>query len=88
MAKTTLTKENIQLGLAYSFRGSVHHHHGGKHGSVQADIVLEEELRVPHLDLKAARRVGLFCTGQNLIIWRPSKPNHTVTHFLQQGHIS
>jgi hypothetical protein len=42
------------LGLAYSFRGSVHYLHGGKHGSVQADMVLEKKLRVLHLDLKAA----------------------------------
>ena len=38
-------KSSIYLGLAYSFRGSVHYHHGGKHGSMQADMVLEE-LRV------------------------------------------
>jgi hypothetical protein len=28
-----------------SFRGSVHYHHSGKHGNVQADVVLEKELR-------------------------------------------
>jgi hypothetical protein len=44
------------LGLAYRFRGSVHYHHGGKHGSIQAGLVLEKELRDLHLDLKAARR--------------------------------
>jgi hypothetical protein len=45
------------LGLANSLRGSVHHHHhGGKHGSVQADMVLEKELRALHLDPKAGRR--------------------------------
>ena len=53
MIKATLIKANICLGLAYSFRGSVHYHHGRKHGNVQADMVLEE-LRVLHLDLKAA----------------------------------
>jgi hypothetical protein len=53
MTKATL-KDNIELGLAYSFRGSVYYHHGGKCGSMQADIVLEE-LRVLYLDLKAAR---------------------------------
>ena len=42
------------MGPAYSFRGSVHYHHGGKHGSIQAGIVLEEELRVLHLDPQAA----------------------------------
>ena len=45
------------MGPAYSFRGSVHYHHGGKHGNMQADMVLEE-LRVLHLDLKAARRLA------------------------------
>jgi hypothetical protein len=38
-----------------SFRGLVHYHHGGKHGRVQADVVLEEP-RVLRLDLKAAMR--------------------------------
>jgi len=42
-----------QLGLAYSFKGSVHYHHGRKHGSMQADMVLEEP-RVLHLDLQAS----------------------------------
>jgi hypothetical protein len=32
----------------YSFRGSVCYHHGMKHGNVQADMVLEKELRVLH----------------------------------------
>jgi hypothetical protein len=43
------------LGLAYSFRGSVHYNDGGKHGSIPEDMILEE-LRVPYLDLKAARK--------------------------------
>jgi hypothetical protein len=56
VTKATLIKENIyNVGLAYSFRGSVHYHHGRKHGSLQADMVLEE-LRALHLVLKAARR--------------------------------
>jgi hypothetical protein len=38
-------KDNISLGLAYSFRCSVRYHYGGKHGSVQAGMVLKE-LRV------------------------------------------
>ena len=37
----TLIKANISLGLAYSFRGLFHYHHGRKHGSMQADMVLE-----------------------------------------------
>ena len=51
MTTATLLKENISLGLAYSFKGSVHCHHGRKHGSIQAGTVLEE-LR---LDPQAAR---------------------------------
>jgi hypothetical protein len=51
---TLLTNENISLGLPYTFRGSVHYHHGGKHGSMQLDMVLEKELRVLYLDPQAA----------------------------------
>jgi hypothetical protein len=38
----TLLKANKYLGLAYSFRNSVHYHYDGKHSSKQVDIVLEE----------------------------------------------
>jgi hypothetical protein len=44
--------KNNQLGLAYSFRDLVHYHHGGKHGSMQVDMMMENELRV--LDPKTA----------------------------------
>ena len=76
MTKATLIKENIQLGLAYGFRGLVHYHRGRKHGSIQADMVLEVR-RVLHLDPKAAegdclpqaaRRRLEFYTGQSLNI--------------------
>lgn len=40
MTNVTLVKTNISLGLAYTFRDSVHYHHGEKHGSLQADVVL------------------------------------------------
>jgi hypothetical protein len=56
LTKAALIKANIYLGLTYRFRGSVHYHHGKKHGSIQADMVLEEELRTLHLDLKAAKK--------------------------------
>jgi hypothetical protein len=59
MTKATLIKENIQLVMAYSFRGSVRYHYCGKHGSTQADKVLEES-RVLHLDLKAARKLSFL----------------------------
>jgi hypothetical protein len=63
MTKATLIKENISLGLAYSFRGLVHYH-DRKHGSVQAGMVLEKELRVPHLNPQGAE--GDSVTGRNL----------------------
>jgi len=37
------------------FRGSVHYHQSRKYGSIQVDRALEE-LRVLHLDQKAARK--------------------------------
>lgn len=40
--------------LTYKFWGSVHYHHGEKHGSFQADLVLEG-LRVLSLDLQASK---------------------------------
>ena len=36
----------------------VHYYHSRKHGSIQADMVLEKELRVLQLDLKTARRLS------------------------------
>ena len=42
------------MRLAYSFRGLIYYHHGEKHGSVQADMVLEKELRVLYLDPQRA----------------------------------
>ena len=54
MTKAILINKNIELGLAYHFRGSVHYHHGGKYGSVQAGMVLQRQLGVLHPDLNAA----------------------------------
>lgn len=42
------------LGLAYNFTGPVHYHHSGKHGILQAYLVLKEPI-VLDLDPKAAR---------------------------------
>ena len=50
----TLIKKNIHSGLAHRFRGLVHYHHGGKHGSLQADMVLKKDPEVLHLDRQAA----------------------------------
>ena len=48
----TLIKGNISLQLAFSVKGLVLYCHGGKHGSMQTDTVLETELRILHLDPK------------------------------------
>jgi hypothetical protein len=73
------------LELAYRFRGSVHYYHGRKHGSIQADVLLEKELGILHIDLKATRRRMslLHCVE---LEHRILKATPTVTHFLQQGH--
>jgi hypothetical protein len=42
MTKAMLIKVGFLMGLACSFRGSVHYRHGEKHGSIQADKVLQE----------------------------------------------
>ena len=47
---------NSYKGPAYKFKSVVHSQHDRKHGSTQADMVLEKELRVLHLDPRAARR--------------------------------
>jgi hypothetical protein len=59
------------LGLAYSFRDLVHYHHGKQHGSVQADMMVEKELRVLHLDPQSA--LGLAWT------WDPKSYSHSDT---------
>lgn len=46
--------------ISSKFRGSIHCHHGGKHDSMQADVVLEKEPRVPHLP--ASLPSGSYCS--------------------------
>ena len=75
--RDTMTKETP--GQAYTFRGSAHYHHCGKHGSAQAYITLENKLRVLHLDQEATRRDSSTQLGG-------TSPSPTVTHFFQQGH--
>lgn len=45
-------KDLIGDGLLY--KGLVHYCHGVKHGDLQADVELERELRLLHLDPLAA----------------------------------
>ena len=55
MTTATLIKEDIYLGLAYNFSCLVLFYHGGKYGSVQADMVLERKLRTLHMDPQARK---------------------------------
>ena len=79
----TLTMASLikDISLAYWFWDSVHYHNSGKHGSIQAGMVLEE-LRVLHLVPKAKRRrlISRQLGGGS------QSPSPTVTHLLQQGH--
>ena len=52
--------------------------------AVCRQTVLEKELRVLHLNLKATGHELRHWHG--LSIYETSKPTPTVTHFLQQGH--
>ena len=56
MTTAALIKENFSLGLALVC-DLVCDHCGGKHGSMQADIVLEKELRVLCLDHGQQKRL-------------------------------
>ena len=51
-----------------------------QHGGVHADMVLEKELRVTHLDLQATE------SDCGVSIYETSKSTSTVTQFLQQGY--
>jgi hypothetical protein len=42
MTTAPLIKENISLGLSYSFKGLFHYQDGEKHCGVQVDMVLEK----------------------------------------------
>jgi hypothetical protein len=71
-------------GAGLQFRGLVHYHQLRKLVSLQAGVV-QEELSVLHLVLKAnRRRMSLSHVARK----RVSKPISKVTHFLQQGHTS
>ena len=37
-------KDKHSVGSGLQFERFFHYHHGGKHGSLQADMVLEKEL--------------------------------------------
>jgi hypothetical protein len=73
------------VGLPYSFRGSVHYHHGGKHGSVKADLVLEEP-RVLHLDLHVADLFHRQPEAGFFLYWAELEHRTSKPYIVQQGH--
>ena len=83
-ATITFIKETIESGLAYRFTGLIYYHHGRKQGSAQADVVLEKELRVLHLDPKHQEERMSHWAWLKLL---KSQSLAQVTGFLQQGHI-
>jgi hypothetical protein len=83
-------------------RGSVHYHHDGKHGNIQAYLILEEP-RVLQLDVKAARsRISLAGSQERGLLPQWAELEHrdlkahphsdtfppTRPHLLPQGHTS
>jgi hypothetical protein len=62
MTKATLVNDNIKLGLAYRFRGSVHYHQGRNMAASRQAL---EELRVLHLVSQANRRLSPEQLGGN-----------------------
>lgn len=69
--------------MSWSFRYLVHYHYGGKHGSVQADMVLEKELTLLYLDPQATKTL---CYTWCSLSTEDLKTCLHRTHFLQQGH--
>lgn len=61
-----------------------HYCHGGKEGSMQADMVLELS---PYILTQRQQEVNCL-TGHGLIMYEPSKRTLAVTHFLQQDRTS
>ena len=67
------------VGTGLQFRGSVRYQHGGKHGSIQADMVPESSISVSRISTKREWHwAWLVC-----LKFQNPPP---VTHFLQLGH--
>jgi hypothetical protein len=88
MIQATLIKANFRLDPVYSFRGLIYYHHDRKQHRIQADMELEKELRVLHIDLTAARRNCLFHIGQSFKAHPHSYALPPRPHLLQQSHTS
>ena len=72
------------IGGGLHIKGSVCYRHCGKHGRVQAGMVLEKELRVLRSQPKAAKG-DCVPHGHSLSIYETSKPSPTVTCFLHKA---
>jgi hypothetical protein len=59
MTKASLIKDNIQLGMTYRFRGSVHYHQS-RNMAASRQAWYRKKLRVLHLHLKADSRMSAF----------------------------
>ena len=69
------------MGLTYSFRDLVYY----LYGSMQADLVLQEGLRVLHLDLQAAE--ATLCPMGHSLSTGDLKAYPHSDNFLQQGYL-
>ena len=86
-------KDKHSIGAALQFLSSFHYHHGKKHGSRQAEMVLEKELRVLDFYPKAAiRRLTLLHWGLSMTLGALRACLHSDTfpptrpHLFYQGH--
>ena len=71
------------IGMAYSFRGLGHYHHSATHDNVQADKLLENELKVLHLYPQVTRRDLLWMLFEHIYNFKAHF--YSRIHFLQQG---
>jgi hypothetical protein len=78
MTKEIRTQANIYLGLAYSFRDSVHYLHGRKHGSILANMM--KELSFLHLDPWLPDSQDVLRDHHHRDTLPPTRP-----HLLQKG---
>jgi hypothetical protein len=72
------------LGLAYSFRGLVHGYHDGKHGSIQAEMVLKKLLEF-YILIHRQQKATVCHTGWSLSIGDLKARPHSDTLF-STGH--
>lgn len=72
----------FQRKAGLQFQGLVQYCHGGEHGDLQEDMVLDKELRVLHPDQQIARRESHWAL---LELLKPQSPL-PMTQLLQQDY--